>query len=233
MFQFLHHQHAGAFGHDKSVSLLVERTGSPRGFVIPICQRPARAQGRHDDRVNGGVRTAGKHHIRITLDNQVRRLGNRCAGAITACRRGRTLSLQSKVHRDLATTRPGKNRDAHVRTHRVDPAFLVHLVLARGELPAGVGGAHRHPNALPILFLQCQSRVLQCHVRRRQPELREPIHTPDILAADPVFGTKIAYLTRNLPGTVGFHQDGGAIHAGFPRQDIRPKSLGSNPDRGQ
>src|SRR5206468_8683424 len=65
VFELFHHDNAGAFAHDKTVAVAVERPGSAFGLIIARAESFHGRKSRQTNRDNRSLRTAGKENIGV------------------------------------------------------------------------------------------------------------------------------------------------------------------------
>ena len=134
------------------------------------------------------------------------------------------------MHRDQSAGRASENRNSQIRTNRIDALLFVNVVLLRAKQHPGLGSSHGDADALEIFFGEIELPILNGEIRRDQSELRQPVHAPGFLAAEPFLGFKIFHLSGDLPGAIGFLKNGRAPRGGNSTTDARPKIFHTNPN---
>ena len=95
VFQAFQDEDASAFADDKAIAVLVERTARMFGIVVASGHGAHDAErGKHNIR-NNRVRAAAKHHIRITIANQLRGLAQRVRARRAGRHDGRIVSARA------------------------------------------------------------------------------------------------------------------------------------------
>ena len=119
VFEFLHDNHSGAFAHDETVAVPIERPRRAFRFVIPRAQR---VHGRKPGEANlndGRFRAAGQKNIGIAEFNHSPRFADRVARGRAGGDDAQIWTVQVELHRDQAARHVAdEHRNRERRTAR-------------------------------------------------------------------------------------------------------------------
>ena len=141
VFQFLEHEDARAFAHDKAVAVLVERARGVLGIVV------ARAHGAHGakaadaDGNDGGFRAAGEHDLRVAHFDGAPGFADGVVGGGAGGAGGEIRAAQIVIHREQARSHVADEHRNHERREPVRAAVEQDLVLFGGGGQAADAGA--------------------------------------------------------------------------------------------
>ena len=200
VFQRFEHQNTGTLTQYKAIAIPVP--GTRRGFrrIITFGQGFDGTEATHAGHAYRCFRTAGNHHIRVTVLNE--------AGGVTHAMRGSGTGRHHRYVRALESVQNGNHAGNHIdnrarhkkrrNSTRTLGNHLANIVLDHRQ--AADTGADVDADAFRIFFGNDQARIVHRHLGCGDAKMDERIHPPHFLGGHPVGGIESLHLTRNPRG---------------------------------
>ena len=232
VFECLEHDQPCALSHDEARAVLVKGTRSVRRIVIVI-----RAERLH--RRKARTRRLGDARLRAARDHDVRLAALHDAIGVTDTVRARGArrhdaghrTVQAVVDRDLPRCHVGDHHGDEKGADTLGALFKETLVGAVHRLNAADARADIGADAVTVLLVEIEPRILQCHARRDDGKLRIAIHALGFLLVDVTVDGKILDLAGNLRSVARRVEASNAVDAVLSCEKCIPERLLADADR--
>ena len=232
VFERLEHDQPCALAHDEPRAVLVKGTRSVRRIVIVI-----RAERLH--RRKARTRRLGDARLRAARDHDIRLAALHDAIGVTDTVRARGArrhdaghgAVQTVVDRNLPRCHVGDHHGDEKGADTLGALFKETLIGAVHRLDAADARADIGADAVTVLLIEIEPRILQCHARRDDGKLRIAIHALGFLLVDVTVNGKILDLAGNLRGVACRVEAGNAADAVLSCEKRIPERLLADADR--
>ena len=231
MLERLQHHDRSAVRQHESVAVLVERTARRLGRVVSAGERLHVRERRHGESGDGRLGSAGDHHVRQAVPNEVERLADRMRRGGAGGDGGEVGALEAVADGD----QPGGDvRNEHRDEERGDPirplGDVGPAVVLVGLHPADAAPDH-HTGAVGRGRVTIEPGLGDRLVGRPERELREEVVPPRFLLVHVEEGIEALDLAGEPDGELRGVELADRCRSRRPRQERGPRGVDVIPHR--
>jgi hypothetical protein len=226
------HDNARPLRENESVPVTVERTTGPLRLVVTGGERAGGRKARHGQVGHRGLGTPRDHDVRIPSPDDVICIPDAMDPGRTRRYRTGIRAGNPQMDRDLSRSQIDDHHRNEKRGHFTGPPFHQRLVVKFDPRQTPDARADIDTDQVPVLIVDLEPGILDCHFCRGQRIMDEGIHFLDILPVHPLRWIESLNFAAYCDRKTGRVETGNRTNPGASCQKIFPAVRDGVAERG-